>query len=165
MFTDVFKERTASISNEEQDCADKANTSYITSENIYKTTCHKTVFSTDVFKERTASISNEEQDCADEANTSYKTSENIYNITCHKTVFFASRHDNLTSKKDPYILWIPKFHDSVSNSQPLVTIQSKINSVHILKPCFLRALIKLSSHLCLVFPRGFFPSGLTVRCY
>ena len=58
----------------------------------------------------------------------------------------------------PCILWNPKFHYYIHKCLPPVTVLSQISQLcpH---PTTWRAILIISSHLCLGFPTGHFPSG------
>jgi hypothetical protein len=62
----------------------------------------------------------------------------------------------------PSIIWNPKVHYRVHKSRPPVNILSQINPVHT-TPFYLRSILKLSSHLRLGLPSGFFPSGFPTQ--
>jgi len=55
----------------------------------------------------------------------------------------------------------PKIPLACSQQPPIIPILTQTNLVHTLSPTFFRVHLILSSHLCLSFPGGLYPSGLS----
>jgi hypothetical protein len=65
----------------------------------------------------------------------------------------------------PRFLWNPKFHDRIHKSPAPVPVLSQINPVHAAHTTFWMSILKISSILCVVFPRGLFPTGFSTKTF
>jgi hypothetical protein len=65
----------------------------------------------------------------------------------------------------PHLLWNPKLHYCVHKSLPLVLILGQMHPVHNFSPYFPKICSYITSHLCLGFLSGLFPSHFLPKTY